>query len=90
MKEIETSFLQKDFKLICFSQVQLASSEWFTIGGGFLGSLLFCCLLTMVNNFENIAFGDNFQAKFVPEIFGCLAVSLLASGLVHRVCITTW
>ncbi|XP_039256963.1 dolichyl-diphosphooligosaccharide--protein glycosyltransferase subunit KCP2-like [Styela clava] len=70
-------------------KVQLASSEWFTIGGGVLGSLLFCCLLTACSNLEMMLFGDMFQAKFIPEVFGCLAAACFASGLVHRVCVTT-
>uniref|UniRef100_A0A1I8JNM5 Propionyl-CoA carboxylase beta chain, mitochondrial n=1 Tax=Macrostomum lignano TaxID=282301 RepID=A0A1I8JNM5_9PLAT len=70
-------------------KAQLADSKLGTILGGGLGSLLFILLLTAVNNFENAFIQRGFQSQLFPEVVGSLALACIASGMVHRVCITT-
>ncbi|GBG72496.1 hypothetical protein CBR_g12067 [Chara braunii] len=64
---------------------KLASSEWFTILGGFVSSLLFLFLLTFIGNFQ-----ETVQAKTKwAEVIICLTVAMVAASTVHRVCVTT-
>ncbi|CAF1177642.1 unnamed protein product [Adineta ricciae] len=70
-------------------RAQLASSQALTIVGGFFGSLVFISLLTAISNFEMNTFGPNYQARIFPEVISCLFISMICSGFVHRVCVTT-
>ncbi|KAK7353225.1 hypothetical protein VNO80_18666 [Phaseolus coccineus] len=64
---------------------KLASSELFTILGGFVSSLLFLVVLTFIGNLqETIGAKTGWGAVIVAE-----AVALIAASTVHRVCITT-
>ncbi|GAV72125.1 Keratin_assoc domain-containing protein [Cephalotus follicularis] len=64
---------------------KLASSELFTILGGFISSLLFLVMLTFIGNFQDTCgIRTGWGAVIIAE-----AVALIAAGTVHRVCITT-
>jgi len=71
-----------------FFKIQLASTEMYTILGGFMGSCLFVTLLTAMNNLENVFLDDYFQAKVFPEVFVCLGAAMFSSAMVHRVSVT--
>ncbi|NP_001235584.1 uncharacterized protein LOC100527147 [Glycine max] len=64
---------------------KLASSELYTILGGFVSSILFLVLLTFIGNLqETIGARTGWGAVIVAD-----AVALIAASTVHRVCITT-
>ncbi|KAL4566179.1 hypothetical protein LXL04_030289 [Taraxacum kok-saghyz] len=64
---------------------KLASSELFTILGGFTSSLVFLFLLTFIGNYQETAGAKTgWGAVIVAEV-----VALVAAATVHRVCITT-
>ncbi|KAJ9166700.1 hypothetical protein P3X46_021410 [Hevea brasiliensis] len=64
---------------------KLASTELFTILGGFISSFLFLVLLTFIGNFqETCGMKTGWGTVVLAE-----AIALIAAGTVHRVCITT-
>ncbi|EOA35901.1 hypothetical protein CARUB_v10021156mg [Capsella rubella] len=64
---------------------KLASTELFTILGGFTSSLLFLFSLTFIGNFqESSGIKSGWGAVILAEI-----IALIAASTVHRVCITT-
>ncbi|KAJ0086902.1 keratinocyte-associated protein 2 [Pistacia vera] len=64
---------------------KLASTELFTILGGFISSLLFLVSLTFIGNFqETCGMKTGWGAVMIAE-----AIALIAASTVHRVCITT-
>ncbi|XP_075480381.1 uncharacterized protein LOC142521076 [Primulina tabacum] len=64
---------------------KLASSELFTIIGGFTSSLVFLLLLTFIGNYqETNGIKTGWGTVVIAE-----AVALVAASTVHRVCITT-
>lgn len=83
-----TSFmLSSTFGVLLFAAMQIyrqsiASTEYLTIVGGFLGHILFILLLTAVSNGEVLMFGKGFQSKLFPE--GMFEVAI--NGLVWLYC----
>ncbi|KAL2467766.1 hypothetical protein Fot_51291 [Forsythia ovata] len=66
-------------------RAKLASSELFTILGGFTSSLIFLMFLTFIGNYqETCGMRTGWGAVIFAE-----AVALIAASTVHRVCITT-
>ncbi|KAK1271095.1 hypothetical protein QJS04_geneDACA022616 [Acorus gramineus] len=71
--------------LLEMNRGKLASSELFTILGGFISSLLFIVLLTFIGNFqESCGTRTGWGAVLLAE-----TIALIAASTVHRVCITT-
>ncbi|XP_069362566.1 protein KRTCAP2 homolog isoform X2 [Maniola hyperantus] len=89
-----TSFvLSSILTLLIFSGMQmykplLIRSPITIIFGGYLGSVMFMFFVTAIGNLEATLFGKNFQLK-LPEIALSMIISLIASGMVHRICFTT-
>ncbi|ESQ34633.1 hypothetical protein EUTSA_v10009123mg [Eutrema salsugineum] len=65
---------------------KLASSELFTIFGGFTSSLLFLFSLTFIGNLQESSGmkSSSWGAVILAEV-----IALIAASTVHRVCITT-
>ncbi|KAL5563413.1 hypothetical protein UlMin_033160 [Ulmus minor] len=64
---------------------KLASTELFTILGGFISSLLFLVLLTIIGNFqETCGSKTGWGVVVIVEV-----VALIAASTIHQVCITT-
>jgi hypothetical protein len=71
-------------------KVPLGSSQVMTIAGGFLGSVFFLFILTALGNLERVWLGKDYKTSLFPEVVLCFFLSILISGLVHRVCSTVW
>lgn len=78
------------FSVLQIYKPLLSSTQSATILGGFIGSWLFVFSLTAVSNLESLLLGPRKAIGLFPEVVVCLLVSAVASGMVHRVCITTW
>ncbi|BBM98141.1 hypothetical protein MPTK1_1g11160 [Marchantia polymorpha subsp. ruderalis] len=64
---------------------KLASTEVFTILGGFVSSLLFLLVLTFIGNIqESIGTRTGWGAVIFAQF-----IAAVAAGAVHRVCVTT-
>eukprot|EP00744_Colponema_vietnamica_P035872 GILI01062724.1.p1 GENE.GILI01062724.1~~GILI01062724.1.p1 ORF type:complete len:140 (+),score=30.90 GILI01062724.1:46-420(+) len=74
--------------LIQVTSSPLASSELFTILGGFLCSLLFVFALIAIGNIEQILLGDNTTTGWF-EVGFALFMGMTIGASVHRVCVTT-
>ncbi|XP_030376419.1 protein KRTCAP2 homolog [Scaptodrosophila lebanonensis] len=89
-----SSIISGILSLVIFATLRFYA-HWFNgsqlhvLIGGFVGSWIFIFSLTCLSNAESIIFGQDFQAKFIPEILFCLSLAVAASGMVHRVCATT-
>ncbi|XP_017092085.2 protein KRTCAP2 homolog [Drosophila bipectinata] len=89
-----SSIISGLLSLVIFASLRFCA-DWFNgsqlnvLLGGYLFSWLFILSLTCVSNAEMVIFGQDFQAKLVPEILFCLSLTVAAAGIVHRVCATT-
>lgn len=64
---------------------KLASTELYTIFGGFVSALIFLLVLTFIGNFqETMGARTGWGAALMAEF-----IALVTAGSVHRVCITT-
>ncbi|XP_043655062.1 protein KRTCAP2 homolog [Drosophila teissieri] len=89
-----SSIISGLLSIVLFGTLRFCS-EWFNdsqlrvLLGGYLFSWVFILSLTCVSNAEMVVFGQDFQAKLLPEILFCLSLTVAAAGIVHRVCATT-
>ncbi|KAH8386247.1 hypothetical protein KR200_008465, partial [Drosophila serrata] len=89
-----SSIISGLLSLVIFATLRFCA-DWFSdsqlkvLLGGYLFSWLFILSLTCLSNVEMLVFGQDFQAKLVPEILFCLSLTVAAAGIVHRVCATT-
>eukprot|EP00252_Welwitschia_mirabilis_P019946 TRINITY_DN4760_c0_g1_i2.p1 TRINITY_DN4760_c0_g1~~TRINITY_DN4760_c0_g1_i2.p1 ORF type:complete len:127 (+),score=13.04 TRINITY_DN4760_c0_g1_i2:215-595(+) len=66
-------------------KAKLASTELYTILGGFISSFIFLLILTFFGNFlESAGSRTGWGSVFLAEF-----IALIAAAAVHRVCITT-
>ncbi|XP_054747553.1 protein KRTCAP2 homolog [Anastrepha obliqua] len=78
------------FFMMRFYAEWIATSQMHAIVIALIGALLFLLALATVSRSVILVFGNEFHAKFIPDIMACAALAAAAFGVVHRVCTITW
>ncbi|CAD6991300.1 unnamed protein product [Ceratitis capitata] len=68
----------------------IANTELPSIVIGLIGTLLLLISVALVSRSVILVFGNEFHAKFIPDILACVALAAAAFGVVHQICTMTW